>query len=838
MTTTTTTKTIIKPGTVGFGIGKICTCLHAGENVFFLFDPSGKEIVQLSSSFEILNRIPLIGILPVKTIDLVMAGDFGLIIADSLAKTLFRLELVWTPEGKASIKGAHSFPLNAGSIFAAGAVTRQGIVFLDKGSCMLRIYGENFDRLKTIGSRMGYIDEYDEELSRRVGFEFPEDMALVGDDIVISDSGNKRLVVLNKEYELKATFALPRFPYKIAAWKDDLLWVSDFDNSVMAVSLRYGFIHTEPIEYPIDFFLSVFPGKNPGSPLPYFPAAYVGSENSEIIELSFNNEGVETIAQKSGNQEVMMKVCVDSGRYNEARQVVEANGHLLFSYAAYFTDDDGSINSKLENAAVLAFKKSYAENEGLNAQIKKSSLDFIVKYKSIPGCDDAETANIDKENIRHGLFLIIKQYRKNLKTVADCKKSIKNYAGPAQALKKLLDERFDAVKNGILKQIRDIDDHLRVMDELKLLDAAVDYWLLTEEVEMVFKDRVLDYARLFAGKFLLAILNDFYFYIAELFFLRNDIDRYIAFCDREITMYSDKAHVFTQFCNRLIGLNKTGDVLRMLKKFPDQNRENVNFYYYRVFKSRGDMDRAFAHLKKEVDLYSHRVDLIPALIELNKMTQEETRGYIDRILDKSAHAIDMYLNAANSFKNIGEYDKAESYTDQELELFPENKTAMLLKMELVLRRQGQIMDESYYRKAWDIFKRFALINKDEPLALKLMPLFSVLNRVSPTLKDIPEWTGLRHKFIFDPYKKELLIYLSFLKYFKDTVIEEGLEKYTEAEYFSAYSTALSVYDYHFEEMKRLKDLQQWDKVFELASRVSVYFPGDEKLIRFLEGIAH
>jgi len=360
---------------------------------------------------------------------------------------------------------------------------------------------------------------------------------------------------------------------------------------------------------------------------------------------------------------------------------------------------------------------------------------------------------------------------------------------------------------------------------------------LEEEVKVLFPGHGFQYQKLLEGKFLLSILKDFNFSIATLYLQRNKTKEYISFCDREITMFPDKMGVFNSFVITLLDMKKYDDVLRMLEKFPDKNKENVNYYYYRIYLAQGDMDKAFIHLKKELELYSHRINLVPELIKLNKLNSEETQRYIDQIMEKSDQSIDLNLHVALAFKNTGDYEKAEHYVDKELDLFPENLSAVLVKYELYSRHQLGVLEAGYYKKSWEKFRRFIEINRNNTIQGKIVPLFTALNYFKCDENEIANMAILLKHVTQTLYREELATYLSFRKYIEKIPVQVDVEKYTPHRYLSSYSTGRLAYHLYFEQVQKHKEAEECEKMFELIEIILKYNPGDKAIFHFLEELS-
>ncbi|MCX6583379.1 MAG: hypothetical protein NT166_24645 [Candidatus Aminicenantes bacterium] len=742
-----------------------------------------------------------------------------------------------------------AFHLPNGSIIAAAAANDNHYFLLDKGLCLIRIYDKERKEIKTVGSRMGYRCDEPEPGKQRLGFEFPEDMILHRDRILVSDSGNKRLVVLDNNWKLEKVITLPEFPYKFIFCDQDRVVVSDFDRSVMTVSLKYGFLSMTELDFPVDF----------SSAFCYGRTCRVAGENTGAQENEVNEQWLlempempaAALAEEAGNFPALMRIMMAENAENpiavaEAREIALNHEELLPEYARLIGQQtDGEVENRLTAYVEKTIHAAATKNEDAKEEIAKLSFEFIKKYKAIPNSSDTEAANIDKENIRRHLFLKLKDFRSRLKQIVALKNTLQEVTGLPKPLKVLTDfveKRFQVVKQGIETNLKGIEDNLRNFNEPDILNFIVHYWLFSEEERILYGVPGFNYEKLFGDRFLLAILNNFYYSIAELFLSRHKIEEYISFSEREVAMYPDKMDIFKQFLNKLLHLGKYDDVLRMLKKFPDPNKEDVNYFYYRVYLEKGDADNAFNHLKKELDLYSHRVDLIPELIELNKLTPDQVQHYIDGILEKSPQAIDMHLYAARSFQKTGDDEKAEFYLDRELELFPENKAAILLKHDLFA---GHIPPTSaavdpassvYFRKTWETFKTFMKIHRDETTAAQVISFFTALNFLPCESEGLKEIMALKEETVFASYKKEIAVYLSFMKYFRGvtTAELEAVEKYAPVVYLSAYSTGRLAYDYFFKEAQRLAAVRQYEAMFPVIEDILKYNPGDKEIFKFLD----
>jgi len=837
---------IIKCSAADFSIGFI---IHS-RDLLLLVDTCKMELLHLTTDEKVNAPQGLSDHVQLKKIDMVFidpapvpidpGNPINMMIADSIEGKRFLFQLSTDENQAVSLSDVHDMP--AGSLPVAAARVGEEYLLLDKGNSMILVLDSHMEQLKTIGSRMGYINVYSDEEAQRLGFEFPEDMAVSSDGqrIVVSDSGNKRLVVLSRdrrqEYVQQKVLRLPEYPFKILNWNEteDVLAVSDFDHGIMYVSLQYGFLDQEDVEPVPDFFTVCAPCSRNGT-------VYVVNEAGEPMQLTIPPIGPEAIARRAQNRDVLLKILIDGRRFDDARQLLKEHPYLLPVYAFHAPVGDKQLDAPVAAYVNTVLAEAEESNNALKEEIRQLSMRFVTSYKSIPDADDVEAANIDKEDVRHRMFFKLKHYRENLNRIARLESLVRLYDDARLLFQQSLDSRKKEIEQGIRLQTDIINANIERFDEAAMLGAIVDYWLLTEEADVLFGRSGLVYKKLFGNLFLLALLNDFYANIANLFFERNKTEQYITFIDREITMYSDKSGIFSSFIFNLIRLKKFEDVFRMLDKFPDSNKENLNYFRYCVYNSRGESDAAFNYLKKELDLYPHKVGLIPDLINLGKLNEAEATQYINKILEKSQQAIDSNYSAARAFKNIGNHEQAEYYVDRELELFPENRNAFVFKRDLYFLHAPGSMPMEYYRRNRDIFKKMIHYNSDEKTEHQLLNFFQVLARVESDQKEIEELIRLKAAVPSRKFRDQLDRYISFWVHIApglrghslDPVLIDSIDIYEVETYLEGFSTRESAYAYYFAQVREMVETDT-EAMFQLLETLLTYSPGDPALFQFLD----
>lgn len=860
----------INTGVPGFRVGKIA----AWKEFLLLFDSFEPRCIPVlpGNPDQALPPVDLRETAGIKQIDAVLVHRDQLLVFDFLNTAMFQLSIE-TLGGESSdsiqFKTINRFPLDTGSQIVAAVPwqdKQDNIILLDKNHSMLRVLGPGFNETKTVGSRMGYICGTGQDKKRRLGFEFPEDLIKIGDRLVVSDSGNKRLVVLDSDLKQESVINLPEFPFRILLTdaEREIVMVSDFNCSVMAVSLAHGFIFNEPLPQSVDFFPSAFIPADPTG------ASYclTGTENKEelqLLRLSLPTASIEEMAVQSGNNRLLMQLYISRGETGAARKLLDAHPELLLDFARETEGSDPSLNPLLSKHIEESFHRAIQNNDSIKTTVDRLSRNFFDLYKRVPDSDDKEAFSIERENIRHTMFLEIKKFRANLHEINALSHTVKHHAKPAAELKKLMDNRFDSIGTQLHEQLKHTENALDKIDEKAALEYLIKYWFLAEEEQVWFRDRDFKYKKLLEDTYILIILDDFYFHLGKLYLKRHNHDLYTRYCDREITMYPDKAGVIDHLVRQLIQLDKYDDVFRLLKKFPDPNRENVNFYYYQVYRRQLDLDNAFLYLKKELDLFPNRYDLIPLLILLDRMSPQDAESYIDRLLVKPVRSIDVYYNAANAFYAIGNYEKSLEYLDKELASFPENQRAIETKLNLLLLMESSPTEEMAvlaasltgdsaaiqksryfylikdYKKSWTFFHLYLKTNFNYVKTPEYIFLLESMGRVPAGSIEPKSIKELESLIRFDQYKKEFQVYLSFLRNNQKLDLEQdiasGLETYAAETYLSAYSTRVPAYDFYLGQLQDYEKKNQWEFFNQLAEMMLKYYPGDETLFQLIENAA-
>jgi tetratricopeptide (TPR) repeat protein len=484
---------------------------------------------------------------------------------------------------------------------------------------------------------------------------------------------------------------------------------------------------------------------------------------------------------------------------------------------------------------------------------------YVKKYKEIPQTDDYEAYNIEREHIGHQLFLLIKKFRSQLQQIRRIRASIRQYPALANRLDLLFQQQSHYLQVNILEAIEKIELLLIDFKEQEFVETLAKYWFLSEVAQWLFLNE-FSYEKHFYKRYLLSIFNDFYFSVACLFQKKDKIDQYIEFAKMEIGFYPDKFHILKQLVLELLKMERIEEAEELLSRLPNLDREMINYLYYRIYLKQGNSDKAFFHLKREIDIYGHQYNLIPELIKLKKMSAAQIEHYIQMVLKSAENAIDLFFTIGRAFYAIGDYDQALHYFIKELELFPENNPARVQKLNLQLlqnKLEPSVLPEldllksqnmgilslkakiyyalKDYESCWQWFKKIILFCRNKEFAESVLYLFSVLNYIPVSQDNCEELAELKNTCQIESFQREIEVFLSFIK-IKQPEISLTLEfaDINYEVYLSGYSTAGLAAGYFFHQAKCYGMEKKYDQMLALLQIILKYNPGQAQIFEFLD----
>jgi len=693
---------------------------------------------------------------------------------------------------------------------------------LDKEHSQIKIFDNEFNEIKTLGSRFSLIEGHK---AARLGFEFPEDILSYKDTIYVSDSGNDRIVVIDKEYNYIRDIKLPESPYKFLYIKDDLLLVSDFNVSVLYISVSYGYIGTYSLKFPADFSTSII----------YKDSTIVGDENGNEYRLLIENESVFKIAKEFDNKRILLQILLKRGNSTEEiRDLISDKNELILKYLKESDDDffNVKIKSYIDEKVNNVFKNDFETIE----KIYNLSLKYFYVYKILNTRGDQESGSLIKEMNIYEIFNLIKLRRDKLKNIINIRDSIKKNVFLKDYFKSILDKRAVKNKRRLVELHENIINKIDEFGEEEIIKDISEYWLLFDEIKILFDRREVDeydiktLTKIFYNSF----LKDFYFNISLLYLHERRFEKFYFYAEKELFLYNDKIGIMLRYVKLLINMKEYNRALKILGRNTDKNKEHINYNYYLIYSGMGENEKAFSFLKKEFELFPHKKDLIPELLNNNIKDTEFIKKIIGKLENFDKSVIDTNYNIALALFNLEEYDKCEEFLYKELDLFPENRKAVLLKLELMLKKIPDISHNDGI-KDLSVFIKY-LKTLSEEASIKDISFLIILNFVQPNEKTFDLILSVDWNKFGENYSKEIDIYFSFCKYILKKDIEMDVKTYKNDIYLSSKTCSYLSFRHFLEEAKILFDNQKYDEGFAIIEDILKYNPGNELVFDLLDSI--
>lgn len=717
------------------------------------------------------------------------------------------------------IKNKYKDKVFSDSNIVAYAVNGKEIILLDKEYSLLRVFDIKSDTNKTIGSRLGFISN---KIMGRIGFEFPEDLLITNDMLIISDSGNNRLQILSKEYELIKNIPLPDSPYKIIYNKDDLIIVSDFFRSVFFISLKYGYIGKLKLQEFIDFSTIIIDKET----------SSVKDENGINYDFVFKTSNVYEITEYFDNKKILMDLLFEKNdNRDEIRSLIVNDNNLILDYIDKTGD---SVFDKIISEYIKETIDTVFSNDSIIIKdIENLSLEYLYIYKILNSRGDQESGSLIKEQKIFQVFEKIKLRRAKFEEIL----KIKKYVNKNKFLSELCEEKLSLrqteiefkTKNAFFK----IESEIDKLEDEDLLKTITIYWLFYDEIKILFPDLRKTNLEIpvLTNVFYNQILKDFYFNMSKLFLKSNQLEQFYSYAEKELVLYSDKISIMFKYTDILIAQNNFERASNVLDRSVDKNKENLNHRYYRIYKGKNEPKKAFAYLKKELELFPHKKELIPELLSFNLLSKDDLSILINDLGENGEQVIDTNLNTAMALIEIGNENKGEYFLNKELELFPENKKALLIKMKRMLKQIPNISeDESVFN--FKILINFLNTISDETNILELVNYFSVLNFIPSSKNNLDKLNNLNIDILPESFKHQIETFLSFVKYIK----EEKMEKNDIEIYLVENSTSFIAFKHCFMKAKRYINEGKEDKGLELIEKILKYNPGNQEIFSYLNSL--
>jgi hypothetical protein len=448
------------------------------------------------------------------------------------------------------------------------------------------------------------------------------------------------------------------------------------------LSEEFGYIGRQRMPFDCNFKLS--------PPVNFNNKIHIFSEDLKLYELDISNYNSKEFAGEFNNDKILLKVYQKNGQSEKAfKDIVLRLPDLVPDFIRNITEAE--LN-KIKGCKDYA--RQYIETflGKIKIEIKEIEEEIFLKYypkylelyRTIPFSREYQRESIKKQKLEYDFYRFIRNYKNRLYDMKNHLKVLGILNQQEQIKSSILKDFVSRAQNDLMKyQGKLINISNKKNEEEKVSEWMVKYWLAIQKIRILKDSSKSD--EIFNNQSLILILNSYNFNLAKIYLAADDFTNYLKYAKREFRLYADKIAVFNHILNQLIIRNLLDEAERLLKDRPDKNKENINHLYYRIHRKKKDLLRAFDYLKKEIELFPHRIELIPELISLNIMDNQDIDKYIKNLIKNDSSIIDINMNISKALISVKQFKNALEFTNRELEFFPENQKATLLKIEILTK---------------------------------------------------------------------------------------------------------------------------------------------------------
>ncbi len=703
-------------------------------------------------------------------------------------------------------------------------------ILLDKENSIIRVLDKDNQEVRSVGSRIGYVQN---QASERLGFEYPEDLVHYSNGsesgFLICDSGNKRIVCLNPDLSLRKYLQLPDYPYKFIGIDGELVLVSDFNRDVLFLSLKYGYLGKITLTEPVNFATICRQGDD----------VFLFTESEELLRFRIQLKPIDELALYFDNRNIQLQILetdIETNR-EKIRRLIGDDAGLILSYIGRNRDNcfDTFLKTHIMDELTSLFEK---EKEILET-VKKDAQDYFNYYRLLPGKGDQETGNLAKESKAFSVFNGIKGRRDLFKKALAINNAIVKNPFLIEAYRDILQKRERDTVQQIHRIADRIQTEMNTLDEDACFPLITDYWFLRDEVQYLFPEAYQEKTalkfiyRLFFTQF----IRDYFYNLAVLYLTANNLERFYQLAEKELVYYPDKTGILFKYVDRLIGQRNLDRAEAMMNRLTDMNKEHVNHRFYQIYKAKSQKQKAFGFLKRELELFPHKTDLVADLIRLNVEDKEKLRTLVEEMYRPNETVMDSNFVLADAFFELDDLETGERYLDRELELFPENHKALIKKMDRMVGTYAEL-DETSATVYFDYLVAHLKGISDEKYLAGHIELYSiVLNRLKPNPERFADILNINWKKFSPAFFRPFQVYLSFCRFQLEYIIEAELESLDADVYLSSQSCFDLAIDHYLDKGSNLIYAEQVDAGFDLIEKILSYHPGNDRVFRFLDQLA-
>jgi len=228
---------------------------------------------------------------------------------------------------------------------------------------------------------------------------------------------------------------------------------------------------------------------------------------------------------------------------------------------------------------------------------------------------------------------------------------------------------------------------------------------------------------------------------ADIYLQKGDIARFKTGYEQAILDHPKLTSLPMNYINKLFDIGDLDGIEKRLAAMTNRQQEHLNARLARLYRQRGNMAKAVMHLRKELDLFPNRLELIILLLEITDVDDAELEKRLSRALVGRQGQIDTHNNVGKIYLNRGQTEKALDHFFSECELFPENQYPLLQIKDLLFSRPElkKKMGKAQTIRLWMVLRSHIVARKPGlPLSDGIIPLLFILNELS--LEDVdPAW---------------------------------------------------------------------------------------------------
>lgn len=654
-------KQTMAPDLSGFVIDRV----FPGRDNILLADYSGPELARTDLQGKVIERCRLPN---AQRIDSMLVLGNELAVCAGVNHKL----LVYSfgePGQAITLRLARDLPL--GSRIVSMALLGNQFLLLDKSYCQLRIWDRDWREMRVLGSRHGYLKLAEE----RLGMEFPEDLLVDGRECWLADSGNRRVLRLDGGLENSVAFELPEHPVRLLMADRENVYLADYYNRVMVLSRRYGYLGSLDSPDGIDL-------QTAGS---VEKLVWATAESDKLAAISLPVIDVEQALREQAKPGKLARFLLDQGREAETWPLLEQSAWPLPELGIFVgRPGEEKLNSFL-SAALENIRQTIAR---LRSEIMELAAGLYAFYQNLPLASEPEEMSPQRHMQALRLVEKIAELRGQYREINDGKSELPSASEPGKTLRGFLAGRRDALLQEIAVSEQQIAKLLVRFQSGEMARSLSYYWLLREELELLFAGDSAERENLLAGRHLNQVLGSFYYQVALFYQRRGDWDNCREFLNKEVGLYPKRVSVFLHYIDLLLEKGDYENALEMLEKIRDKETEGVNFKFFQVYSALGEKEKAGRHLSREWELFPNRLDILFHLAGQEELDDRHFDELTAEIMNRPGLAIDLRLNVARAFKARGRLKEAAIWLESELAAFPENRQAEMLKLEMLLAQAG------------------------------------------------------------------------------------------------------------------------------------------------------